>query len=173
MDETWKAIPGFPFYEASNQGRIRSLKTGTGTGAKAGSNPSRLMKTASHPRGYQIITMYTEGKRKCYYAHRLIASAFIDEIAGKLQINHINGIKSDNRISNLEIVTQAQNIKHRSESLGIKKKPKATVRKLDPEKAAQIREKRAAGMTMSKLASQYGVSEATISYIISGKLWKP
>lgn len=53
---------------------------------------------------YQIINfMKIDGKKKTYRAHRLVLMAFkpIDNM-DKLEVNHINGNKKDNRLENLE-----------------------------------------------------------------------
>ena len=51
-------------------------------------------------------------KRKPYRVHRLVAMKYLPNFSRKLQVNHKNGIKDDNRLENLEMVTNAQNAKH-------------------------------------------------------------
>lgn len=50
--------------------------------------------------------------------HRLVAMAFIGEIPQGMEINHKNGIKTDNRVENLEIVTHVENMHHARDVLG-------------------------------------------------------
>lgn len=51
-------------------------------------------------------------RRKQYKIHRLVAMFYLDDYSEDLQVNHKNGIKSDNRVENLEMVTNAQNALH-------------------------------------------------------------
>lgn len=83
----------------------------------------KKLKPAIDKDGYLRITLTNNGKRKSYHVHRLVARAFLDNYDNKLQVNHINGIKNDNRIENLEMVTLQQNIKHSIET-GLKPKLK-------------------------------------------------
>ena len=96
MEEVWKTIDGFPDYEVSNYGRVKSNKYGK----------SRILKFGHNRAGY-VACMLDD--RKFYRVHRLVAKAFIPPIDGKNEVDHINRIKDDNRVVNLRWVTRSQN----------------------------------------------------------------
>lgn len=100
MKEQWKVIEGYPNYEVSSLGRVRNIKTG------------RVLRLGITNKGYQQVGLYLNGKNKFQLIHRLVASAFIPNPECMSNINHINGIKTDNRVENLEWVTVSENIKH-------------------------------------------------------------
>ena len=65
--------------------------------------------------GYLQITLRLPGKPKrfrTHYVHRLVANAFVPKRKGKPNINHINGIKTDNPASNLKWCSQSKNHIH-------------------------------------------------------------
>lgn len=112
--EVWKDIPGYEGrYQASSLGRIKGLP------CVSRSKP-RILKLNLKPSGYLNVLLCKNGKVKTWRVNRLIAMTFIKNPYGKEQVNHINGIKVDNRASNLEWATASENIAHAYQVLGRK-----------------------------------------------------
>lgn len=89
----------------TNRNKIRS-------NGRLDNRKGRKLKPARDKDGYLRITLTSNGKRKSYFIHRLVARVFLDGYDEKLQVNHKNGIKDDNKVENLEMVTLQENIKH-------------------------------------------------------------
>ena len=78
-----------------------------------------FLKLSPKRAGYVSVTLrVSKGVYKTKLVHRLIWEAFNGPIPEGLEINHINGIKHDNRLCNLELVTKSENLKHAVEKLG-------------------------------------------------------
>ena len=90
----------------------------------------RIQKLQSNQKGYLRARYITkEGKRESSVVQRLVAMAFIPIKPGKDQVNHKNGIKTNNRVDNLEWVSQSENMSHRIDVLGIKSWEKCPLNK--------------------------------------------
>jgi len=76
----------------------------------------RLLKSKKEANWYMRIWLYIQWKRKFYNIHRLILLTFI--WPSKLQVNHKNWVRDDNRLENLEYCTMSENMKHSYRKLG-------------------------------------------------------
>lgn len=102
MNETWKPIPSFSRYEASSLGNLRTV------GRYHRSKPVAPQK---HSCGYQQVTLVNDlGRPQRCYVHRLVASAFLGALPAGLDVDHVNGVRTDNRIENLQYLTRKENL---------------------------------------------------------------
>lgn len=110
--EQWKQLKDInEIYFISNYGRLKSTYKGA----------ERILIGGYDKNGYLLYGLMRNKKLKSYKAHRLVAKNFIENPFLKPQVNHINGIKSDNRVENLEWVNQSENTLHSYYTLNRKK----------------------------------------------------
>lgn len=113
MKEIWKDIPNYEnFYQASNYGRIKSVEKMVWNGYQFWKREEKILKLTRDKKGYLNVGLSKNGKFKRCKVHRLIAKTFIPNLNNLPQINHINGIKTDNRVKNLEWCTNQENCIH-------------------------------------------------------------
>jgi hypothetical protein len=117
MREEWRQVPGFPAYEVSSIGRVRSLprEVAAPFGSVAVKKGRMLSAWTCKSTGYPQVML---SDRRKHNVHRLVAGAFIPNPEPKPQVNHINGDRADNRLENLEWVTASENIAHSFRVLG-------------------------------------------------------
>lgn len=69
---------------------------------------------------YYMINLHKNGKSRKHSIHRLVATHFLENKENKEEVNHIDGIKTNNNVSNLEWCSRVENIRHAIET-GLKK----------------------------------------------------
>ena len=116
MKEFWKDIKGYEgYYQVSNLGRVKSLDRNVYCNRDDGHirfQKGIVTKPSLAGIGYLQVHLCKNGK--CFHClvHRLVLLAFIPNPKNKKTVNHLNGIKTDNRVDNLEWATQSENILH-------------------------------------------------------------
>lgn len=155
--EIYKDVVGYEgIYQVSNLGNVKRILLSKGVKIKANGNILTPTKDSS---GYLQVRLLKNGKRKHYSHHRLIAEYFIPNPNNYLFINHINGIKTDNRIENLEWCTHSQNIIH-AYSTGLINQPKGN----DSKKTKKIIDIETGEIypSVSTLSLKLGVNKGTL-----------
>lgn len=116
--EVWKDVKNYEgLYQVSNLGRVKSLERMAKhwRGGLKTIN-ERFLKLNINTYGYEYVVLYKDGVSKYFFCHKLVCLCFIENELNKPQINHKNGIKTDNKVSNLEWCTASENIKHAYET---------------------------------------------------------
>ena len=147
-------------------GRVKSFIRHNGTS-------KRILKPRKNRGGYFYVILYKNKKPKSITIHRLVAEAFIKNPQGKRTINHINGVKADNRLSNLEWNTYSENHKH-AYANGLKcAKGENGPNKLTKKQVIEIRRLCAQGMKRKDIISKLGldVTPNNISEIKARRSW--
>ena len=105
IEEIWKPIEGYPNYEVSNLGRVRSLNYNK-------TNQTKILTPWNNGSGYKLVGLRKDGKRKMFQVHRLVAIAFINNPNNYQIINHKDENPSNNYVENLEWCTHKYNLNY-------------------------------------------------------------
>lgn len=175
MKINWKPIPGYEdCYVVSDSGQVARVKT-------YGAKPKAVWKLLA-PRikngGYVTFHLCQDGIRKDPVVHRMVWEAFCGPIPDGLEINHKNGIKTDNSLANLEVVTRSENHIHRYRVLNhpAPNNPSPGSRngcsKLSERDIPEIVRLYQSGLRQKDIGKEYGVSQRMISLILRGEKWQ-
>lgn len=177
-NEKIKDIPGYEKkYAATTLGRIWSYPS------KSGHLNGLWLKPGLRGKGYPAVVLRKVANRSIA-VHRLILDTFLPNPDQQkfTQINHINGIKTDNRLENLEWCTPSYNMFHsykdgkRKATDKVRTTASALIKKLrlgenrrllTMEQARQIRKEHACSKDTKILAEKYSVGTHVIQRIIN------
>lgn len=146
----WKTIDSYPEYQVSDTGEVRSLRL------------NRALKQ-SNSHGYKSVSFNRKYNKRHHLVHRLVAEAFLG--SSNLEVNHINGIKSDNRVGNLEWVSHLDNVRHAFKTGLVNSAKKLTPTLVTFIILASNRH------SQREVARMFKVSETTVHEILKGKTW--
>ena len=168
MEEIWEDVVGYEgSYQVSNLGRVRSF---------AFDKNGRVMNLTTNPFGYIYVSLRKNLLNKKYFVHRLVGDAFILNPESKPFINHIDGVKANNRADNLEWCTRSENQLH-GYKIGLLKPNKTALGKTGelsahskPINQLSLDGKLIKRFSCQKEASrELGISQGNISSVIHGK----
>jgi len=186
VKEVWAPVEDWP-YEVSSWGRVRRTEAG-GNRAKVGG----IIKPVVHANGYVFVVLYKAvrqelGDRRHWNSenrqmavHKLVINTFMGECPKGLQVNHIDGDKTNNKLSNLEYVTPGQNMAHayrtglanaKGEHNGRAKLTDAEVVKIRQLAAILIKNGSSVLEVGRILAPQFGRSMYTIKHVVQRTRW--
>lgn len=173
-NEIWKPVKGFEgLYEVSNLGEVKTVERTILRKSALGKFSEYLVKSAikkpyQNKSGYVTIAIIKENKTITTYLHRIIAEAFVERISETdIVVNHINGIKNDNRIENLEWVTSSTNNVHALDT-GLR----STRKSMTKEFINSVLELREQGLVHSEIATKLKTTIAIVQGITSGNTYK-
>lgn len=115
-EEVWKVCEEAPRYEISNLGNLRTVKQ------------QKLLANTVNSGGYVLnvltVDLEEEGKtkKKGFYRHRLVATAFLDNPDELPCINHKDENKLNNALDNLEWCSYAYNTNYGTRNTRVAKK---------------------------------------------------
>jgi hypothetical protein len=180
LDEQWLPVEATGYW-ISNHGRVvsqaREYFTGQNRCAKRITRHT-LLRLQPCPKGYLRFKLCRNGNQSTVKVHRLVAEYFVKNLDPVQfeQVNHKDGIKTNNHYSNLEWVNASSNQKH-AHSLGLydRKGENNSSAKLTEQQVKELKQefkiKNYRGQ-LAALARQYKIHENTLARIRDNKLWK-
>jgi hypothetical protein len=151
-----KTIKDFPNYKLTQDGIL--------TNTTLGKVITPIIKN-----GYVSVRMSKNNKIHWRSLHRLMYETYLGNIPDGMHVDHINGIRTDNRIENLRLLTPLENNKNRK---FLCRGENVNTNKLTEVQVMEIREAKSRGVNAPILAQKYGVNKSTINRIAKGYSWK-
>jgi hypothetical protein len=164
--EEWLDVVGYPKYQVSSRGRVRSWKWTGPFGFDLTRSTPRLLSQKTTRHGYKEVNLHRAGdKPRVRLVHRLVLEAFAGPPPSSVsQCAHLNGVPSDNAIGNLVWATPKVNGRHKVQH-GTSKKSI-----LSDEKRRAVLVLLAAGFSETETASLLFLASTTVNKIIATSL---
>jgi len=163
--ERWLPVVGFPGYEVSECGRVRSYKVDSS--GKLARKPQRILKGGNSHGNYPSVCLCNSGEQRSFHIHRLVTEAFLGACPDGLEVCHNDGNPQNNHLENLRYDTHLSNVHDAMESEGWRPEK----RKLSDDQAIEVRILRFQGRYIDELALRFGVSKSVIRSICIGRTY--
>lgn len=173
MDTNIKDIKGYEgLYAVTTNGKVWSHPKLNGKSRRCG----HWMKLHTY-KGYVYANLCKNGKYKNHLVHRIVGEAFLSKHRNDFEINHLNGVKNDNRIENLEWCSRAKNCQHAyttglhvHNGLKGEENPRSKLSGKDVEYIRAFIEPTADDRKF--LMDRFGIAKSTLSALLNNKTWR-
>lgn len=180
-NEEWREIPGFPGYEASSEGRVRSWRMG---GSESRRRPAPKLLKPSRRGPYWRVSLYVHGKGIDVSVHQAVLLAFVGERPEGMEGRHFpDRDTSNNRLENVSYSSHQQNIDDRKthgtvpsgDSHSARTRPETVLRGEQCGMARVneeiVRSIRSCGDKLAVIAARYGIGVSTAHSIRTRRTW--
>lgn len=152
--------------------RIDGLRYCISSGGQVCNSDGEILKSSTNNDGYRSIGIRINGKKTTLFIHALVAKAFIGPKPLGKQINHKDGVKTNNHPSNLEYLTSRENTQHAARMGLLPRGERNSHAKLTATQVLEIRRLRDSGIGLIHIGRQFGVSATQIAKIAKRLAWR-
>jgi hypothetical protein len=154
VEEIWKSIEGFPGYDVSNYGRVRSYWKKLYRGYMINNTPIKILKQTKGAQGYLIVSLKKDHIPYTSTVHRLVLSTFHGPCPEGMECCHSDGTRYNNHIDNLRWDTYSNN--------NLDKLNHGTSRRISRELIEDIINHRSNNLSAHKIAKLCNVNKSTV-----------